>query len=258
MRLEGKVAIVTGAGSGIGRATARRFAAEGARVIANDLNTATLAETMSELAGADHSHVAADVSLEETAIALVSEARSAFGQLDVIVNNAGVFHRRDVTELTVEEFDRLMTVNVRSMFLSVKHGIPLMLESGGGSIVNLSSTSAYIGQEMDGESSAAYNASKAAVRQLTTSLATRYAAEGIRANAVAPGPIRTNILRPIYEEHTAEDHENWWNAIAEEVAPMMRYAAPDEVANAILFLASDEASFVTGATLPVDGGFLAR
>lgn len=258
MRLADKIAIVTGAGSGIGRATALRFALEGARLVVNDLDEAALADTVTELAGEDHCSITADVAEESTAEALVSAARAFWGRLDVIVSNAGLFHRSDLAELTVEEWDRLMAVNVRSMFLIAKHGIPLMLESGGGAIVTLSSISAYIGQEIDGETTVAYNSTKAAVRQLTTSLASRYAAEGIRVNSVAPGPVRTNIMRRFHHGMTESEDEAHWAAIADDATPMGRYAAPGEVASAILFLASDEASFITGATLPVDGGFLAR
>lgn len=162
-----------------------------------------------------------------------------------------------MTDLTVDEWDRVLAVNLRSMFLTCKQVIPAMLEQGGGSIVNTASISAYIGQEVDGRSSAVYNVTKAAARQLTTSLASRYAGDGIRVKAVAPGSTRTEIIRSWRPDYTGDDLDAFY-AGSVKATPLGRVAAPEELASAILFLASDEASFVTGATLPVDGGFLAR
>ena len=257
MRLEGKVAIITGAGSGIGRATAERFADEGARLVLSSQFQESLRDLAAGRGGDAVKGVAGDISEEAVARELAETARNAFGRIDILVNNAGIFFCEDVTEMTVEEWDRVMAVNLRSMFLTCKHVIPTMLEQGGGSIVNVASISAYIGQEIDGRSSVAYNVSKAATRQLATSLASRYASEGIRVNAVAPGSTRTEIVRN-WRPDLTEDEVDAFFAGAAEATPLGRVAAPDELASAILFLASDEASFVTGATLPVDGGFLAR
>ena len=255
MRLEGKVAIITGAGSGIGRATAERFADEGARLVVSSQSERGLQEVV-ERSDEAVKAVAGDISDEAVARELAETARKAFGRIDILVNNAGMFFCEDVTDTSVEDWDRVMAVNLRSMFLTCKHVIPTMLEQAGGSIVNVASISAYIGQEMDGRSSVAYNVSKAATRQLATSLASRYAGEGIRVNAVAPGSTRTEIVRNWRPDLTPSEVESFF-AGAAEATPLGRIAEPDELAAAILFLASDEASFVTGATLTGDGGFLA-
>ncbi|HLX37105.1 MAG TPA: SDR family oxidoreductase, partial [Candidatus Binataceae bacterium] len=174
-------------------------------------------------------------------------------RIDVLVNNAGIHFVRDITEMTVDEWDRLMNINLKSMFLCCKHVIPHMLKQKKGAIVNLASISSFIGQEMEGASTFAYNVTKAGALQLTTSLASRYAAEGIRVNCVCPGNVETNIIR---RGNPAEVAEFW--RLASRAEPMGRNAQPEEIANAILFLASDEASFITGCPLLVDGGYLAR
>lgn len=151
-----------------------------------------------------------------------------------------------------------MAVNVRGMFLCCKHVIPSMLEQGGGSIINLASISAFIGQEMGDQSSVAYNVTKAAARQMATSLASRYAPEGIRVNAVAPGATRTKQVRHFLPQLSEEEEDAIWNMAGSELTPMGRVGTPGEIANAILFLASDEASFITGSVVVADGGYLAR
>jgi meso-butanediol dehydrogenase/(S,S)-butanediol dehydrogenase/diacetyl reductase len=259
MRLAGKVAIITGAGSGIGQATASRFADEGARLVLNDINEDYLQELSRSLA-ADHRTVAGDVSQEETAIRLTETAREAFGRIDVLVNNVGDLFIGDITETSVENWDRLMATNVRSMFLCCKHVIPTMLEQGSGSIVNLASISAFIGQETEegGPSFFAYSVTKAGSRQLATSLATRYAKNGIRVNAVAPGATRTRQVRHFLPDISPEAEDAIWENAGAQGTPMARVGRPEEIAAAIAFLASDEASFITGATLAVDGGYLAK
>jgi NAD(P)-dependent dehydrogenase (short-subunit alcohol dehydrogenase family) len=204
MRLEGKVAIITGAGSGIGRATAHRFADEGARPVLNDIDEAYLAQLEAAL-GADHAYVLGDVSVEETAERLAATARERFGRIDALVNNVGDLFIGEITETSVEAWDRLMATNLRSMFLCCKHAIPAMLEQGGGSIVNLASISAFIGQEAEeaGPSFFAYSVTKAGARQLATTLATRYAKQGIRVNAVAPGATRTGQVRHFMPDRSA-------------------------------------------------------
>ena len=169
------------------------------------------------------------------------------------MNNAGVHFVRDITDMTVEEWDRLMDINLKSMFLCCKHVVPQMVKQRRGSIVNLASISSFVGQEMEGASTFAYNITKAGALQLTKSLATRYAAEGIRINCVCPGNVETNIIK----RATADEVGEFWR-MAANAEPMGRNAQPAEIANAILFLASDEASFVTGTSLVVDGGYLAR
>jgi len=253
MRLRERVAIVTGAGSGIGRATARLFAREGARLVLNDIDQQSLDRTLAEVGKETNRGVVGNVAREETARSLAQAAVATFGRIDVLVNNAGIHTAKDITDTTVEEWDHLMDVNLKSMFLCCKHVIPHMLNRKRGSIVNLASISSFIGQEMDGASTFAYNVTKAGALQLTKSLASRYAAEGIRVNCVCPGNVETNIIKRSTPEATAQF---WRAATASE--PLGRNAQPEEIANAILFLASDESSFVTGCPLLVDGGYLAR
>lgn len=257
-RLDGKVAAITGAGSGIGEATAKVFAREGARLVLCDTRSDYLSQLLPSLEGGPHRIVIGDISLESTAVSVAEAADKDFGALDVLVANVGLMFFKDITEVTIEEFDRLMAVNVRGMVLACKHALPLMLQRKTGSIVVVSSGSAFRGQEFDGVSTFAYNMTKAAVRQLATSLATRYAANGIRVNAIAPGVTRTNQLRHFLPSLSAEQEEAMFKGAAAATTPMGRYGTPDEIARAILFLAGDDASFVAGATLAVDGGLLAR
>lgn len=259
MKLEGKVAIITGAGSGIGQATARRFAEEGARLVLNDVVEDYVRELEGSL-GDEVRTVIGDIALEETAKQLARTAREEFGRIDVLVNNVGHLYLAEITDLPVEEWDALMATNVRSMFLCCKHVIPTMLEQGSGSIVNLASISAFIGQEAaeGGPSFFAYAVTKAAARQLTTSLATRYAKQGIRVNAVAPGATRTKQVRHALPDLSEEEEDSIWENAGSVGTPMGRVGRPEEIAAAIAFLASDEASFVTGSTLVADGGYLAR
>jgi meso-butanediol dehydrogenase/(S,S)-butanediol dehydrogenase/diacetyl reductase len=259
MRLGGKVAIITGAGSGIGHATARRFADEGARLVLNDVNEDYLRELTGSLADA-HRVVVGDVAMEETAVRLAETARDAFGRADVLVNNVGDLFIGEITETSVEDWDRLMATNLRSMFLCCKHVIPIMVEQGSGSIVNLASISAFVGQETEegGPSFFAYSVTKAGARQLATNLATRYAKNGIRVNAVAPGATRTGQVRHFMPDLTQEAEDAIWENAGAQGTPLGRVGRPEEIAAAIAFLASDEASFITGATLVADGGYLAR
>ncbi|HVW87959.1 MAG TPA: glucose 1-dehydrogenase [Gaiellaceae bacterium] len=257
-RLDGKVAAITGAGSGIGRATALAFAREGARLVLCDAEREYLDALAAELGSAEHELVAGDVALEETSIELVRRAEEAFGGLDVLVPCVGAMFVKDVTETTVEELDRMWAVNVRAMILNAKHALRPMLERRSGAIVIVASASSFRGQEFDGVSSFVYNVTKAAVRQLATSLATRYARDGIRVNAVAPGVTRTNQLRHAFAGLREDDEEAMFRAAAAATTPLGRYGRPEEIAAAIVFLASDDASFVTGETVSVDGGLLAR
>src|SRR5262245_33260924 len=253
MRLKDKVAIITGAASGIGWHTARLFAREEARLVIGDIDEHSLRVVATEIGESASRCIVGDIVLEETARRLADEAVAAFGRVDILVNNAGIHFLKDITEMTVEQWDHLMDVNLKSMFLCCKHAIPHMLRQHKGSIVNLASISSFIGQEMDGASTFAYNISKAGALQLTTSLASRYAADGIRVNCVCPGNVETNILK----RATAEEVAEFWRQ-ASRVEPMGRNAQPEEIANAILFLASDESSFVTGCPLIADGGYLSR
>ena len=259
MRFEGKVAIITGAGSGIGRATARRLADEGARLVLNDIDQGYLDELSGSLT-ADHRTVIGDVAQEQTAVRLAEAACEAYGRIDVLVNNVGGLFIGEITDTSVEDWDRLMATNLRSMFLCCKHVLPTMLEQGSGSIVNLASISAFIGQEAEegGPSFFAYSVTKAGARQLATSLATRYAKNGIRVNAVSPGATRTRQVRHFMPGLSQEAEDAIWENAGAQGTPLGRVGRPEEIAAAIAFLASDEASFITGATLVADGGYLAK
>jgi NAD(P)-dependent dehydrogenase (short-subunit alcohol dehydrogenase family) len=246
-RLQGKSAIITGAANGIGRATAIRFAAEGAHVTLNDLDQAALdalAETLMAKGGSALA-VAGDVSNPEDVRRLVAEAVAAFGRVDILVANAGIIPEADLPSATAALWDRTMAVDARGMFLSCKYAAAEMLKVGGGAIVCLSSVSGFVGQK----GQVIYGPAKFAASGLTKHLAVELAGQGVRVNAVAPGTINTAAVARMDPE-----------GIAAGVArhPMGRIGEPAEVAAAILFLASDEASFITGAILPVDGGFLAQ
>jgi len=254
MRLEGKVAIVTGAGSGLGEATALRFAEEGARLVVNDVRGDYLEALLSRVAGGPHEAAAGDVSQEETAARLAATALERFGRIDVLVNNAGIMWVQDLTDTTVHDWDHVVGVNLKSMFLCSKHVLPAMLEQRSGSIVNLASISSFIGQEFGGVSTYLYNVTKAGALQLARSLASRYAGDGIRVNAVAPGATRTQQIRHHMPQLSGDEEEQIWDFAGTNLTPLGRVGRPQEIAEAILFLTSRESSFVTGAALAVDGG----
>ncbi len=248
MRLKDKVALVTGGAHGMGESTARLFAREGAKVAVADVlerEGSTVAESIAA-AGGEALFVPLDVSSEDQWLAAIRATVDRFGRLDVLVNNAGISGA--VPDRTsTDYFDQLMSVNARGTFLGVKHGAAQMRKTGGGSIVNLSSISGFVGQEFV---HMGYNGAKGAIRLMTKSAAVQYAKDGIRVNSVHPGlmpPMRTSV--------TAADP-----ALREKVLatiPMGRAGRAEEAAYAVLFLASDEASYITGTELVVDGGFLA-
>ena len=251
-RLHGKSAVVTGAAFGIGRATAEAFAREGARLIATDLQAEPLAALADELrqGGAEVETVVGDVSVEDDARRMIAAAADRFGRLDVLVANAGVIPLGDAMEMTAADWDNVMAIDGRGMFLTCKFAIEAMLPTGGGSIVCLSSISGLAGQKRQ----AAYGPAKFVATGLTKHLAVEWADRGIRVNAVAPGTIRTERVMQFPDEPGGSEDL----AAIEQMHPMGRIGEPAEVASAIVFLASDDASFITGAVLPVDGGFLAQ
>jgi NAD(P)-dependent dehydrogenase (short-subunit alcohol dehydrogenase family) len=251
MRLQDKVALITGAGSGIGRAAALRFAAEGAAVVAVDLDGATAEETVAAVtdAGGRASAVAADVSRTEDCAAMVALAEETFGALHVLFNNAGVMVPGDDDAVTTEEslWDLTMDVNAKGVFLGCKHGIPALRRAGGGSIINTASFVAIMGAATP---QLAYTASKGAVLALSRELAVIHAREGIRVNALCPGPLRTELLMRFLD--TEEKRQRRLVHI-----PVGRFGEAAEIAEAALFLASDESSFITGTDFVVDGGITA-
>ena len=257
MEMDGKVAVATGAGSGIGRATGMALASRGARVVLNDVVPGYLEDLARDIPADTAATVAGDISDEETSRQLVATALERFGRLDILVANAGVMFFKDITDVTVAEFDELMAVNVRGMFLACKHAIPVMLAQRSGAIVIVTSVSAYRGQEFGGTSTFAYNMTKAAVRQLATSLASRYAKDGIRVNAIAPGVTRTRQIRHYLPDLGEEEEEQIFLGV-QQIVPLGRVAAAEEIAEAIVFLASDRASYVSGTTLFADGGIASR
>ena len=248
MRLEGKVALITGAAGGIGRESALRFAAEGARVVAVDLSHDAVAAVATEVtkAGGKATAVTADVSKASDCEAMVAAAEAEFGRLDVIFNNAGIMHPADHDAVATEEaiWEQTMNINAKGVFLGCKYAIPAMRRVGGGSIINTSSFVAIVGAATP---QVAYTASKGAVLSMTRELAVIHARENIRVNALCPGPLNTELLMKLLD--TDEKKQRRLVHI-----PMGRFGEAKEMANAALWLASDESSFTTGATFMVDGG----
>ncbi len=248
-QLEGKVAIVTGAASGIGEASAKRFAAEGATVVAVDIREPRAQETADAIveSGGEAIALGADVARAADVEAMVAAAVDRFGQLDVLYSNAGTLRPGTAEELSVEDWDLVMGVNVRSVFLGAKYAVPAMRAGGGGSIINTASISGLHG---DG-GAVCYAASKAAVINLTRALSTDHAAEGIRVNAICPGTIETPPVQRMMQDPEALEV----NLRAHSIG---RLGLPEEIAAAALWLASDESSFVSGEHLVVDGGLRSR
>jgi NAD(P)-dependent dehydrogenase (short-subunit alcohol dehydrogenase family) len=248
----GKSVLITGAAFGIGRATAEKFADEGARLVIQDIQAEPLRAFGEALRGkgASVTPIVGDVSKEEDCRTAVQAAVDAYGRLDVAVANAGIIPLGDITESTAEDWDKVMSIDGRGMFLTCKYAIEAMLKTGGGSIICLSSISGLEGQKRQ----STYGPAKFVATGITKHLAIEWADRGIRVNAVAPGTINTERVQRLPEEPGGPEY---LEAI-KKLHPMGRIGDPAEVANAILFLASDEASFITGVVLPVDGGYLAQ
>lgn len=251
MRLEGKSAVITGAGNGIGRETALLFATEGAAVAAVDLNEEAVNNAVSEIiaGGGTAIPIVADVSMDDDAASMIAAAEEAFGRVDVVFNNAGIMHSDDGDAVGTPEaiWDLTMDVNAKGVFLGCKHGIPALRRAGGGSIINTASFVAHLGAATP---QVAYTASKGAVLALTRELAVVHAREGIRINALCPGPIRTELLMKFLD--TEEKKQRRLVHI-----PMGRFGEAAEMAKAVLWLASDDSSYVTGTEFLVDGGITA-
>ncbi len=250
-RLAGKVAIITGAGNGMGRAAALLFASEGARVVVADAVEAAGRATVETVVAAGGAATFAPVDVSHAAMveAMVETATRTYGALHVLYNNAGILPPEDagVTDTPEGTWDRVMAVNLKGVWLGCRYGVPALLASGGGSIVNVSSVVALMGSATP---QIAYTASKGGVLSLTRELAVEYARQGIRVNALCPGPIETPLLAELLGD------PEWARRRLVHI-PMGRPGRPEEVARAALFLASDDSSFMTGATLVVDGGISA-
>ena len=244
MRLEGKVAIITGGASGIGEATVRRFVSEGAKVVVADMNEEKGKALVKELGEhAMYQHV--NVTEEEQVEAMVANTVDAFGKLDILFNNAGIGSLAATDEQSLEDWRKTTSINLDGVFLCAKHAIKAMKKNDGGSIINTASILGHVGQAQ----TAAYASSKGGVVNFTRSLGIEFAQDHIRVNAVCPGYINTPLLEQL-------DDEMKQQLIL--LHPIGRLGEPEEIASAVLFLASDEASFVTGTSLLVDGGYTAR
>lgn len=251
MRLEGRVASITGGGSGIGRAAALLFSAEGARILVSDVDEDAGKETVELVRDADgDAHfVQVDVSRAADVERLYAAGEKVFGKVDVLLNNAGIFHNADasVTDTAEQTWDRVLAVDLTGVFLCCKYGVPALQRAGGGTIVNVASFVSWMGAATP---QIAYTAAKGGVVSMTREIATEFARQNIRANALCPGPVVTPLLAELLSDPQRQQRRLIH-------IPMGRFGRADEMARAALFLASDDSSFVTGASLLVDGGITA-
>ncbi|MGZ7441481.1 glucose 1-dehydrogenase [Paenibacillus macerans] len=249
MRLANKVAIITGAAGGMGKADALLFAKEGAKVAITDMQEDKLQEVVREITenGGEAIGFKQNVASEEDWIRVVNETAAKFGKIDILVNNAGVSDSTPFLDQTVENWEKIMSINVTSVFLGQKHVIPHMIEVGGGSIINISSIAGLTG----GSGTGPYTASKGAVRMLTKATAVDYAKHNIRANSIHPGYIETPMTVDLLKDETMRQ---WFLS----QTPIQRLGKPEDIASGVLFLASDESSYITGVELPIDGGYYAK
>lgn len=261
MQLVDKVAIITGAGGGIGRATAVRFAREGASLVLNDIDGHTLEETTRAVRaeGGEPIALVGDVARSADAKALADAAMARHGRIDVLDNNAALYRPADILDLDEEDWDRVQEVNVRGTYQCCKHVIPHMAARHAGSIVNIGSIVSFIALDGPNGLAPAYVASKGAILQLTRALAVRHARDGIRVNCVCPGFIESPMVEVALAGMADTPAEREAIRVGGAAAHLLgRFGRPEEVAAAVLLLASDESSFVTGSPLHVDGGFLAH
>jgi NAD(P)-dependent dehydrogenase (short-subunit alcohol dehydrogenase family) len=251
MRLNSKVALITGAGSGIGKETALLFASEGAKVVVVDMNEQGGSEVVEAIkaGGGDAAFTKADVSKAKDSEEMVAFAEKTYGKLDVIFNNAGIFHAKDESVTTTEEdiWNLVIDIDLKGVFLGCKYGIPALQRAGGGSIINTASFVAIMGAAVP---QIAYTAAKGGVLSMTREIAVEFARQNIRCNALCPGPVET----PLLAELLADEERRNRRLVH---IPMGRFGKPQEMAHAALFLASDESSFVTGSSFLVDGGITA-
>ncbi len=248
MRLREKVALITGGASGIGKASALQFAREGAKIVVADIDRESSEKVVAEIqaAGGAAAAVVTDVADRESVQGMIAFCEETFGRLDVLFNNAGIFHPDDGSVLDTGDdiWDRVIDINLKGVFLGCRYGIPAMLRSGGGSIIN---TASFVALHGSATSQIAYTASKGGVLSMTKEIAVEFARQNIRANAICPGPVQT----PLLAELLADPQRRQRRLVH---IPIGRFANAEEIASAALFLASDEASYITGSTFTVDGG----
>jgi len=249
MRLKDKVAIITGAGSGIGRATAILFAKEGAKVVVADIDVKGGQETVHQIKNSSGTSffVEVDISKETDCKRLAEETIKKYGKIDILFNNAGIYLREKITEMDESDWNKIIDINLKSIFLCSKHAIPEMIKQKKGAIINTASVLGLVGEPECG----AYCASKGGIIALTKSMATEYASKNIRVNCICPGPIDTPMLQKYLNtsknpEKEKRELESW--------VPLKRMGTPEEIAYIALFLASDESSYITGTTIVADGG----
>ena len=250
-RLEGKVAIISGGARGQGETEAKMFVREGAKVVLGDVLDDVGRKVEAEIreSGAEVTYLHLDVTSEDDWRAAVDQTVSRYGKLDILVNNAGILIRRRIEDTTEEIWDRIMDVNAKGVLWGVKHAAPAMRQTGGGSIVNISSIAGLVADP--GGGSVSYTASKGAVRLLTKSAAVQYVRDGIRCNSVHPGPIDTDMIRDTLDDPASVEERL-------KRIPLGRVGTSEDVAYGVLFLASDESSFITGSELVIDGGITAQ
>jgi NAD(P)-dependent dehydrogenase (short-subunit alcohol dehydrogenase family) len=249
-RLDGKVALISGAARGQGAAEGRLFADEGARVVLGDVldDDGRKVEAGIRETGGEAVYLHLDVTSEADRRRAVDTAVGSHGRLDVLVNNAGIVFRKSIEETSVEEWDRIMAVNAKGVFLGTKHAIPAMRRAGGGSIVNISSMAGLVGSPYG---TAAYTATKGAVRLFTKSTAIQHASDNIRCNSVHPGLLEHAMLQPTVEDQNIPE-------ATRRLVPLGRMGTVEDIAYGVLFLASDESSYITGSELVIDGGYTAQ